>query len=40
LTSQQLVELIRGQAGSRVTIEVERQGEIKPLGFSLVRKAP
>lgn len=39
LTIQQLVELIRGQAGSRVTVEVERQGETKPLSFTLVRKA-
>jgi hypothetical protein len=39
LTSQQLVERIRGQAGSRVTVEVERQGETKPLSFTLVRKA-
>ncbi|MEI6154123.1 MAG: PDZ domain-containing protein, partial [Deltaproteobacteria bacterium] len=39
LTSQQLVGLIRGQAGSRVTVEVERQGETKPLSFTIVRKA-
>jgi carboxyl-terminal processing protease len=36
----QVVELIRGQAGSRVAIEVERQGETKPLTFALIRKAP
>ncbi len=39
LTSQQLVGLIRGKAGSTVTIEVERQGETKPLSFTIVRKA-
>jgi len=36
----QIVELIRGQAGSKVAIEVERQGETKPLAFALIRKAP
>ena len=39
LTTRQLVELIRGPAGSRVTVEVERQGETKPLSFTLLRKA-
>lgn len=39
MTSQQLIELIRGQAGSIVKFEVERQGETKPLSFLLVRKA-
>jgi hypothetical protein len=39
LTSQQVVGLIRGQAGSMVTVEVERQGETKPLSFPLIRKA-
>jgi hypothetical protein len=40
LTSQQLSGLIRGQAGSRVTVDVERQGETKSLNFPLIRKAP
>jgi hypothetical protein len=35
----QLVELLRGQAGTKVTVEVERQGEANPLSFTLVRKA-
>jgi C-terminal processing protease CtpA/Prc len=39
LTIQQIVELIRGQAGSKVTIQAERQGEAKPLTFTLIRKA-
>ncbi|HET6489611.1 MAG TPA: PDZ domain-containing protein [Syntrophales bacterium] len=39
LTTRQIVEMIRGQAGSRVAIEVERQGETKPLAFTLIRKA-
>jgi tetratricopeptide (TPR) repeat protein len=39
LTTRQIVELIRGQAGSRVAIDVERQGEAKPLAFTLIRKA-
>jgi hypothetical protein len=39
LTAPQMVELLTGQAGSRVTIEVERQGETKPLSFTLIRKA-
>ena len=39
LTIQQIVELIRGQAGFKVTIEVERQGEARPLRFTLIRKA-
>lgn len=39
LTTNQLVEMIRGQAGSKVTVEVERLGETKPLSFTLVRKA-
>ena len=40
LTVQQLVGLVRGRAGSMVTVEVERQGEAKPLSFPLIRKAP
>jgi len=39
LSGPQMVELLTGQAGSRVTIEVERQGETKPLSFTLIRKA-
>jgi hypothetical protein len=39
LNVAQLVELLRGQAGTKVTIEVERQGEANPLSFTLVRKA-
>jgi hypothetical protein len=39
LTPPQMVELLTGQAGSRVIIEVERQGETKPLSFTLIRKA-
>ena len=39
LNIAQLLELIRGPAGSEVTIEVERQGETNPLSFTLVRKA-
>jgi hypothetical protein len=39
LNMSQLVELLRGPAGSEVTIEVERQGETNPLSFTLVRKA-
>lgn len=35
----QLLELIRGPAGTKVTIEVERQGEANRLSFTLVRKA-
>ena len=39
LNVAQLVELIRGPAGVKLTIEVERQGEANPLSFTLVRKA-
>ncbi len=38
LSVSQLVELIRGPAGTRLTIEVERHGETNPLSFTLVRK--
>lgn len=39
LNISQLLALIRGSAGTKVTIEVERQGEANPLSFTLVRKA-
>ncbi len=39
LNMPQLLELIRGPAGAKVTIEVERQGEANLLSFTLVRKA-
>jgi hypothetical protein len=39
LNMPQLVELVRGPAGTKVTIEVVRQGEANPLSFTLVRKA-
>lgn len=39
LSMPQLVELVRGPAGAKVTIEVERQGEANPLSFTLIRKA-
>jgi carboxyl-terminal processing protease len=39
LSVAQLVELLRGQAGSKVTVEVEREGEANLLSFTLVRKA-
>lgn len=39
LNAAQLLELIRGPAGAKVTIEIERQGEANPLSFTLVRKA-
>jgi hypothetical protein len=39
LNMPQLLELIRGPAGAKVTIEVERQGETNPLSFTLDRKA-
>jgi Tfp pilus assembly protein PilF len=39
MNGPQIANLVRGKAGTRVTIEVERTGEAKPLSFELVRKA-
>ncbi|MBP8696548.1 MAG: PDZ domain-containing protein [Syntrophobacterales bacterium] len=40
MNGAQIAKLVRGKAGTPVTLEVERQGESKPLSFDLVRKAP
>ncbi len=40
MNGSQIAGLVRGKAGTQVTIEVERQGEAKPLRFELVRRAP
>lgn len=39
LNIAQLLELIRGPAGTKLTIEIEREGETNLLSFTLVRKA-
>ena len=40
MNSAQIANLVRGKAGTKVTLEVERKGDAKPLSFELVRKAP
>ncbi|OPY10183.1 MAG: Carboxy-terminal processing protease CtpA precursor [Syntrophaceae bacterium PtaU1.Bin231] len=39
MNGAQIANLVRGKAGTKVTLEVERKGEAKPLRFELVRMA-